>query len=62
MRRFLDDLLASQFAVVFVQRPGNDPPYTTPSGPAERYELHTATTTDELHEWLVRHDPAEGRS
>jgi peptidoglycan/xylan/chitin deacetylase (PgdA/CDA1 family) len=62
MRRFLDDLLASQFAVVFVQRPGNDPPYTTPAGPAERYELHTATTTDELHEWLVRHDPAEGRS
>jgi biofilm PGA synthesis lipoprotein PgaB len=62
MRRFLSGLLASQFAVVFVQRPGNDPSYTTPFGPAERYELHTATTTDELHRWLVRHDRAEDRS
>ena len=62
MRRFLDGLLSSQFAVVFVQRPGNDPSYTTPFGPAERYELHTATTTDDLHRWLVRRDPAEAGS
>ena len=63
VRRFLDELLASQFRVVFVQRPGNDPAFTTPDGPAERFELHTATTTDELHRWLVRHDPARaGRS
>ena len=59
-RRFLDGLLASQFRVVFEQKPGNDPGYTTPAGPAERFELHTATTTDDLHRWLVRHDPAGG--
>ena len=62
MRRFLDELLASQFSVVFVQRSGNDPAYTTPGGPAERYELHTATTTDDLYRWLVRHDPGEARA
>ncbi len=59
MRRFLDDLLTSQFRVVFVQRVGNDPGYTTPSGPAERLELHTATRTDDLYRWLVDHDPAQ---
>ena len=30
--RFLDDLLATQFRVVFVQSPGNDPRYTRPDG------------------------------
>jgi biofilm PGA synthesis lipoprotein PgaB len=56
---FLDQLLATQFQVSFVQAARNDPRYTRPTGVAARYELHTATTTDALHEWLVRHDPAE---
>lgn len=56
---FVDGLLATQFAVAFIQSPGNDPRYTRPTGPAYRYELHSATTTDELRQWLVRHDPGE---
>ena len=60
--RFLDDLLATQFQVNFVQSDGNDPRYTRPTGQAFRYELKTATTTDELHDWLIRHDPAEPRA
>ncbi len=61
VQEFLDDLLATQFRVVFLQSEGNDPRYTRPTGPAWRYELFTATTTDMLHRWLVRHDPAERR-
>ncbi|HMS62241.1 MAG TPA: polysaccharide deacetylase family protein [Solirubrobacteraceae bacterium] len=57
--RFLDDLLATQFRVVFVQSPGNDPRYTRPTGAALRYEVHTDTTTDALRSWLVRHNPGE---
>ncbi len=59
--RFLDDLLATQFRVVFVQSPGNDPRYTRPEGAALRYEVHTDTTTDALRSWLVRHNPGERR-
>ncbi len=59
---FLDQLLATQFRVVFVQADSNDPRYTRPTGPASRYELFTATTTDMLHRWLVRHNPAEQRA
>jgi len=58
VERFLDQLFATQFSLAFVQADGNDPRYTRPTGPAYRYELFTATTTDALHRWLVRHDPA----
>lgn len=60
--RFLDELLGTQFRVVFVQEPGNDPRYTRPDGAALRYEVHTDTTTDALRRWLVRHDPGEARA
>ena len=59
IRRFLAELLATQFRVVFVQKPGNDPAFTRADGPAQRFELHSATTTDELSSWLERHDPGE---
>lgn len=59
--RFLDELLATQFRVVFIQAEGNDPRYTRPKGAAVRYEVHTDTTTDALRAWLVRHDPGERR-
>ena len=58
VEKFLDGLLATQFRVTFIQADDNEPRYTRPSGPAYRYELFTATTTDALHAWLVRHDPA----
>jgi len=58
VEKFLDELLATQFRVTFIQADDNEPRYTRPTGPAYRYELFTATTTDALHGWLVRHDPA----
>lgn len=58
---FLRDLLATQFRVVFLQDEGNDPPYTRTTGPALRYEVHTGTRADDVHAWLVRHDPARRR-
>ena len=58
---FLKDLLATQFRVVFVQSPGNDPRYTRPDGATMRYEVHTDTSADELRAWLVRHNPGERR-
>ncbi len=58
---FVDELLATQFRVVFVQSPGNDPRYTRPDGTAVRYEVHTDTSADALRAWLVRHDPGERR-
>lgn len=58
---FLRDLFATQFRVVFVQAEGNDPPYTRPTGPALRYEVHTGTRAHDVHAWLVRHNPAGRR-
>ncbi len=57
---FVDELLATQFRVVFVQSPGNDPRYTRPDGAALRYEVHTDTSADALRAWLVRHNPGSG--
>jgi peptidoglycan/xylan/chitin deacetylase (PgdA/CDA1 family) len=62
IRDFLDGLLATQFRVAFVQSRGNDPRYARATGPALRYEVHTATRTADLHDWLVRHNPAEVRA
>ena len=59
---FLDDLFATQFRVVFLQSPGNDPRYTRRDGAALRYEVHTDTSADDLRSWLVRHDPEEPRT
>lgn len=60
--RFLEDLFSTQFSVVFVQADRNDPGYTRPTGVTRRYELHTATTTADLHRWLMRHHPARVRA
>jgi peptidoglycan/xylan/chitin deacetylase (PgdA/CDA1 family) len=49
---FLDALLRRQFEVTFVQHPDNDPSFTRPHARAERYEVRTGTTTDQLYDWL----------
>lgn len=55
---FLSTTLRERFAATFIVSPAA---YTTPATPADRigrYELHTETTTDELHTWLRGHLPA----
>ena len=58
---YMEALLARQFGTVFVQDPSNDPAYTRPGDPAERYEVHGKTTTDQLYVWLRDHSPAAER-
>lgn len=54
--RLLSSLLKRQFGSFFVQADDNDPRFTTPgSGPAERYQLRTGTTLDDLYGWLRKH-------
>jgi poly-beta-1,6-N-acetyl-D-glucosamine N-deacetylase len=54
--RLLSSLLTRQFGNFFVQADDNDPSFTTPgSGRAERYELRTGTTLDDLYGWLRKH-------
>ena len=54
---FLSQLLARQFGTYFVRNPLNDPDYTTPAGPAERYEIGSGTTADRVYMWLRDHAP-----
>lgn len=49
---FLHSLLGRQFAVTFVQSPDNTPGFTRPGKRAERFEIHTKTTPDQLYAWL----------
>lgn len=56
---FMRDLLTRQFGVLFASDERNDPDYTRPFGDAERYELHSDTTTDRLYMWLRDHAPGE---
>ena len=54
-------LMETQFGTVFVQSPGNNPPYTTATGggPQERWQANRSTTAWDLYTWLRDHDPAE---
>jgi peptidoglycan/xylan/chitin deacetylase (PgdA/CDA1 family) len=52
----LAGLLTRQYGSFFVQADGNDPGFTAPgSGPAERFEMRTGTTLDQLYGWLRKH-------
>jgi poly-beta-1,6-N-acetyl-D-glucosamine N-deacetylase len=56
--RVFADFLHRQFDTTFVQSEGNDPAFTTPRsyhGDAERYEVHTTTSADDVYRWLARH-------
>jgi peptidoglycan/xylan/chitin deacetylase (PgdA/CDA1 family) len=54
---FMSDFLGRQFEAVFTQDERNAPAYTRPTGPAERYQVHTETTTDRLYVWLRDNSP-----
>ena len=58
---YMRALLARQFGTVFVQDQANAPAYTRPGDPAERYEVNSETTTDQLYVWLRDHSPAAER-
>jgi peptidoglycan/xylan/chitin deacetylase (PgdA/CDA1 family) len=54
--RLLTALLTRQFGSFLVQADDDDPGFTAPgTGAAERYELRTGTTLDQLYGWLRRH-------
>jgi hypothetical protein len=54
--RLLSHLLTRQFGSFFVQADDDDPAFTVPgSGAAERYEVRTGTTLDQLYGWLRKH-------
>ena len=57
---FVLPLMRSQFGTVFVQDDHNDPPFTAPAGggPEKRWEAHTASTAEQLYDWLSAEDPA----
>jgi peptidoglycan/xylan/chitin deacetylase (PgdA/CDA1 family) len=54
---FMRDFLVRQFEAVFVQDERNAPGYTKPWGVAERYQVHSETTTDRLYVWLRDNSP-----
>ena len=54
---FMSDFLGRQFEAVFIEDERNDPPYTRPTGPAERYRVHRQTTTDQIYVWLRDNSP-----
>ena len=52
----LSGLLTRQFGSFFIQADDDDPGFTAPgTGAAERYELRTGTSLDDLYGWLSRH-------
>jgi hypothetical protein len=52
----LSDLLTRQFGNFFIQADDDDPSFTTRgSGGAQRFELRTGTTLDQLYGWLRKH-------
>jgi hypothetical protein len=51
------DFLGRQFEAVFVEDERNAPGYTRPWGVAERYRIHSETTTDRLYVWLRDNSP-----
>jgi hypothetical protein len=53
-------LLVRQFGSYFVQADGDDASFTTPgTGAAQRYELGTGTSLDDLYGWLSRHSMSD---
>ena len=54
---FMRDFLERQFEAVFVRDERNAPGYTRPGGAAERYQVHSETTTDRLYVWLRDNSP-----
>lgn len=54
---FMREFLGRQFEAVFIQDERNAPGYTGPSGEAERYQVHSETTTDRLYVWLRDNSP-----
>jgi peptidoglycan/xylan/chitin deacetylase (PgdA/CDA1 family) len=54
---FMRDFLGRQFEAVFVDDERNAPGYTKPWGAAERYRVHSETTTDRLYVWLRDNSP-----
>jgi peptidoglycan/xylan/chitin deacetylase (PgdA/CDA1 family) len=58
IKKLFSDFLHRQFLTTFVQHDGNDPAFTTPRslhGDAQRYEVHTDTSADDVYAWLARH-------
>ena len=56
----LSDLLTRQFGSFFIQADDDDPGFTVPgTGAAERYELRTGTSLDDLYGWLSRHSKTD---
>ncbi len=56
----MSDLLTRQFGNFFIQADDDDPGFTTPgTGAAERYELRTGTSLDDLYGWLSRHSKTD---
>lgn len=54
--RMLPALLTRQFGSFLVQSDDDDPGFTRPgTGAAERYEVRTGTTLDQLYGWLRKH-------
>jgi hypothetical protein len=51
------ELMQRQFGVYFVQDEQNQPEYAGRAGEAERFEVHSDTTTDRLYMWLRDHSP-----
>lgn len=61
--RLLGALLTRQFGNYFLQADDDDPDFTTPGrGAAQRYELRTGTTLDQLYAWLRKHTAPPARS
>jgi hypothetical protein len=56
----LSALLTRQFGSFFIEADDRDPGFTTPgTGPAQRYELRTGTSLDDLYGWLRRHSTTD---
>jgi hypothetical protein len=54
---FMGEFLRRLFGAVFVEDERNAPDYSRPTGMAARYEVHSATTADQLYMWLRDHSP-----
>jgi peptidoglycan/xylan/chitin deacetylase (PgdA/CDA1 family) len=60
--RMLPALLTRQFGSFFVQSDDDDPGFTAPgTGAAERYEVRTGTTLNQLYGWLRKHSMPAAR-
>jgi hypothetical protein len=60
IKQVLAKILAAHFVAAFVQSIHLYTPYSSPHGQAIRYQLHTASTLQELYGFLYGSDPAAG--